>query len=201
MSRERIYLVDDDASILDALGMVFALEGFDVRAYSEPERFVADISALGPAPVILDVHMPGKSGFDVLKEIDAPNYGAPIFVISGQADIPMAVHAIKQGAHDFIEKPFDADLVVARVREAAGRGRKDAGAPPCVDLDHVPGAALLTPREREVLMLVTAGASNKEAGRMLGISPRTIEVHRARIMEKIGARNTADLVRIVMDRI
>ncbi|MCB1475444.1 MAG: response regulator transcription factor [Rhodobiaceae bacterium] len=201
MSQELIYLVDDDAAILDALGMVFSIEGFDVRAYQDPATFISDVAALGPAPVILDVHMPGKSGFDVLREIDAQHYPAPIFVISGQGDIPMAVNAIKQGAHDFIEKPFNADHVVSQIREATAVRRERANDPADIDLNGVPGADQLTPREREVVTLITAGASNKEAGRSLGISPRTIEVHRARIMEKLGARNAADLVRIVMARI
>ncbi|MGE0233555.1 MAG: response regulator transcription factor [Flavobacteriaceae bacterium] len=201
MSQELIYLVDDDASILDALSMVFSIEGFDVRAYQDPGSFIADVGALGAAPVILDVHMPGKSGFDVLREIDAQHYPAPIFVISGQGDIPMAVNAIKQGAHDFIEKPFNADHVVRQIRDAMAIRRERGKMSSDIDLDGVPGAEQLTPREREVVTLITGGASNKEAGRTLGISPRTIEVHRARIMEKLGARNAADLVRIVMARI
>lgn len=199
MSEERIFLVDDDASVLDALGLVFSIEGFDVRAYQEPARFLKDVTDLGAAPVILDVHMPGKSGFDVLAEIDAHHYPAPIFVISGQGDIPMAVNAIKQGAFDFIEKPFDASSIVQQVRDAAAKlQRQQINGNGEINIENLSGAEHLTPREREVLMRITAGASNKEAGRDLGISPRTIEVHRARIMEKLGAKNAADLVRIVM---
>lgn len=146
--------------------------------------------------MLLDVHMPGRSGIEILRSLQEKRFSAPVFVISGQGDIPMAVEAIKQGAHDFIEKPFDADTVVGRVREAirAMRAMTRKGAP---DLDF-PGVGQLTPREREVLEQITGGASNKEAGRTLGISPRTVEVHRARIMEKLGARNAADLVRIVL---
>jgi FixJ family two-component response regulator len=107
----------------------------------------------------------------------------------------MAVSAIKLGAVDFIQKPFDAETVVASVRDAMAALERQAGNR---DTTVFPGSDLLTPRERDVLREITAGASNKEAGRILGISPRTIEVHRARIMEKLGARNAADLVRIVL---
>ncbi len=119
-------------------------------------------------------------------------------MISGQGDIPMAVDAIRLGALDFIEKPFEPEAIVGRVRNALAaadvrvEARARGGA-----LGFVGGEAL-TPREKEVLTLIAAGQSNKEAGRALGISPRTIEVHRARIMEKIGAKNAADLVRIVL---
>jgi two-component system, LuxR family, response regulator FixJ len=112
----------------------------------------------------------------------------------------MAVDAIKNGALDFIEKPFNAETVVSRVREAieARERRKAAGSSSGALALPFPGRDTLTPREREVLAQIAGGASNKEAGRHLGISPRTIEVHRARIMEKLGAKNAADLVRIVM---
>ena len=143
--------------------------------------------------------MPDRSGLDILKELNAEHYPAPIFIISGQGDIPMAVDAIKSGALDFFEKPFDADMVVSRVREAIDAQARRAQNPGAGDnFGDFPGHGSLTPREREVLSQIAAGASNKEAGRHLGISPRTIEVHRARIMEKLGARNAADLVRIVL---
>lgn len=193
-----IFIVDDDAAVRDALGVVFMLEGFTVRGFEDGAEFVAAARDLVPSCVILDVHMPGRSGLDILKDLNADHYQAPIFIISGQGDIPMAVQAIKHGAFDFIEKPFDAVTVVQRVKEAVAafdrrRERSEGGIG-----DVFPGSDLLTPREREVLQQIAAGASNKEAGRSLGISPRTIEVHRARIMEKLGAKNAADLVRIVL---
>jgi FixJ family two-component response regulator len=144
--------------------------------------------------------MPGRSGIDILKALNANHYPAPIFIISGQGDIPTAVAAIKYGAFDFVEKPFDGDTVVTRVREALeAMRRKDAngGAKSVADTEFA-GKEHLTPRELEVLAQIIGGASNKEAGRQLGISPRTIEVHRARIMEKLGAKNAADLVRLVL---
>jgi FixJ family two-component response regulator len=152
-----------------------------------------------PAAMLLDVHIPGKSGLDILKELQGEDYPAPIFMISGQGDIAMAVSAIKSGAIDFIEKPFRGNEIVTRVKEAVEaytRRQRESGSN--VTPLHFPGREPLTRREREVLQQFTAGASNKEAGRTLGISPRTIEDHRANIMKKLGARNAADLVRIVM---
>ena len=196
-SNRTIHIVDDDAAVRDALSMVFEMEGFTVRAHETGDAFVEDALSTPPACVLLDVHMPGRSGMDILKTLNADRYPAPIFIISGQGDIPLAVAAIKQGAFDFIEKPFDADTVVRRVNEAIDKSYN--GDDPILGEDiNFPGVDLLTPREREVLSLITSGASNKEAGRRLGISPRTVEVHRARIMEKLGARNAADLVRIVL---
>lgn len=196
---KEIFVVDDDPSIRDALSVVLSLEGFSVTGFSEGGSFVAAARARTPACVILDVHMPGRSGLDILKELNAQHYEAPIFIISGQGDIPMAVDAIKHGALDFIEKPFDADTVVTRVREAISAAGKRAENGAAVGAGgQFKGLELLTPREREVLNQIAGGASNKEAGRDLGISPRTIEVHRARIMEKLGAKNAADLVRIVL---
>jgi two-component system response regulator FixJ len=199
-SSGEIFIVDDDAAVRDALSVVFSLQGFHVIGFGEGNAFLAAARARQPACIILDVHMPGRSGLDILRELNAQNYPAPIFIISGQGDIPMAVEAIKHGALDFIEKPFDADTVVARVREAiaAWSRRSVAGETNGTLSTTFPGYDLLTPREREVLAQIASGASNKEAGRLLGISPRTIEVHRARIMEKLGAKNAADLVRIVL---
>jgi two-component system, LuxR family, response regulator FixJ len=194
-----VTIVDDDPAVRDSLGTIFEIEGFRVRTYADGDLFLADVKRIQTDCVILDVHMPRRSGLEILQALGGFAYSAPIFIISGQGDIPMAVNAIKAGAHDFIEKPFDADTIIERVRDAvAARRRRDAGANSSTLKPGFPGAELLTPREREVLEQIAHGASNKEAGRTLGISPRTIEVHRARIMEKLEARNTADLVRIVI---
>ena len=146
------------------------------------------------------MHIPGKSGLDILKELRGEDYPAPIFMISGQGDISMAVSAIKNGALDFIEKPFRGSEIVARLDEAIeayARRQAEGHASKATSL-HFPGREPLTRREREVLEQFASGASNKEAGRQLGISPRTIEDHRANIMKKLGARNAADLIRIVL---
>ncbi|MEA2906871.1 MAG: hypothetical protein QOI12_4258 [Alphaproteobacteria bacterium] len=199
-SSAELFIVDDDPSVREALSLVFSHAGYAVHDFAEGTSFLAAARSHTPSCVLLDVHMPGRSGIDILKELDAQHYGAPVFVISAQGDIPLAVDAIKNGAFDFIEKPFDLSAVVARVRSAI-EGRK----PPAPNghgedlrTRKFRGKELLTPREREVLAQIAGGASNKEAGRRLGISPRTIEVHRARIMEKLNAKNAADLVRIVL---
>jgi two-component system, LuxR family, response regulator FixJ len=192
---EAIYIVDDDPAVRDALSVLFNMEGYVVETFSDGDTFVQSASKAVPACVMLDVHMPGRSGIEILKALNAEHYPAPIFIISGQGDIPMAVEAIRNGAFDFVEKPFSAETVLERVKEsiAITKQRKDE-----VVTASFQGADLLTRRELEVLKEITDGASNKEAGRTLGISPRTVEVHRARIMEKLGARNAADLVRIVL---
>ncbi len=189
-----IHIVDDDPAVRDALSLLFETEGFRVKSFANAEEFLGGVEEETPNCVLLDVHMPGRSGIDILKSLNGENFPAPIFIISGQGDIPMAVEAIKSGAYDFIEKPFDVESIIARVREAVSRTTHGNNANAMV----FPGAETLTPRERQVLTEITAGSSNKEAGRNLKISPRTVEVHRARIMEKLGARNAADLVRIVL---
>lgn len=194
---QALFIVDDDPAVRDALSVVFSLEGYDVETFESGEAFLAALPNLPTACVLLDVHMPGRSGMEILKALDPDHYDAPVFIISGQGDIPMAVAAVKAGAFDFIEKPFDAETVVTRVREGIDIVARRLAAQEKGEVEH-PDLRLLTPREREVLEQITAGASNKEAGRSLGISPRTIEVHRARIMEKLGAKNAADLVRIVL---
>lgn len=192
-----IFVVDDDESMRDTLTAAFTPEGCRVTCFSESHAFLIAARTRTPACILLDVNMPGRSGLDVLRELDAPHYPAPILIVSGQRDVPTAVNAIKGGALDFIEKPFDAAHVIGRVREAiaAWASRTSGGD---ASVAHFPGWDRLTPREREVLAQITGGASNKEAGRHLGISPRTIEVHRARIMDKLGAKNAADLVRIAL---
>ena len=196
-----VFIVDDDPLVLNALSVVLSREGYQVTGFGEGASFLTAAKARTPTCIILDVQMPGQSGLDILKELNAQQYPAPIFIISGVGDIPMAVEAIKNGALDFIEKPLDAATVVTRVREAVeawARRSQRAGGGGDILSKSFPGHDLLTSRERDVLGQIAAGSSNKQAGRELGISPRTIEVHRARIMEKLGAKNATDLMRIVM---
>jgi FixJ family two-component response regulator len=200
-SRGEIFVVEDDPAVRDTLSVVLSTGGYDVICFADGAALLAVARSRTPAAILLDVHIPGKSGLDILKELHAEDYPAPIFMISGQGDIAMAVSAIKNGALDFIEKPFRGTDLVTRLDEAidayARRHAHIDNASSIATL-HFPGREPLTRREREVLEQFTAGASNKEAGRTLGISPRTIEDHRANIMKKLGARNAADLVRIVM---
>jgi FixJ family two-component response regulator len=200
LSRGEIFVLDDDPAVRDTLSVVLSASGHKVICFADGAALLAVARTRTPSCILLDVHIPGKSGLDILKELHGENYPAPIFMISGQGDIAMAVSAIKNGALDFIEKPFRGSDIVARLDEAIGAyARRKANASPSgIATLHFPGREPLTRREREVLEQFTSGASNKEAGRQLGISPRTIEDHRASIMKKLGARNAADLVRIVM---
>lgn len=198
-SRGEIFVVDDDPAVRDTLSMVLSAGGYEVICFADGAALLSVARSRTPSCILLDVHIPGKSGLDILKELHGEDYPAPIFMISGQGDISMAVSAIKNGALDFIEKPFRGSEIVARLNEAIDAyARRKSGSAGSVQTLHFPGREPLTRREREVLEQFTKGASNKEAGRHLGISPRTIEDHRANIMKKLGARNAADLVRIVM---
>jgi FixJ family two-component response regulator len=199
-SRGEIFVVDDDPAVRDTLSMVLSTAGYQVICFADGAALLAVARTRTPAAILLDVHIPGKSGLDILKELHGEDYPVPIFMISGHGDISMAVSAIKSGALDFIEKPFRGSELVTRLEDAIGayarRQAQFAGSN--IATLHFPGREPLTRREREVLEQFTSGASNKEAGRTLGISPRTIEDHRANIMKKLGAKNAADLVRIVM---
>jgi FixJ family two-component response regulator len=199
-SKLEIFVVDDDQAVRQTLTAVFTAAGHGITCFADGAALLAATRQQTPSCIILDVHIPGRSGLDILKELNADDYPAPIFIMSGQGDIAMAVDAIRHGALDFIEKPFRGSVVVQKVREAIGAmaSRRSSGAEQAVPDPHFPGREPLTRREREVLMCLTSGASNKEAARQLGIGPRTVEYHRARLMEKLGARNVADLVRIVM---
>jgi two-component system response regulator FixJ len=198
---DEIFVVDDDPVIGQLLSVAFAAEGYRVTTFGDGEEFCAAARLRAPpACIFIDVCMPGRSGTDVLKDVDARNYNAPFIVMSGRADIPMVIEAIKCGAFDFIEKPFVLGAIIERIRGiivAWMRHRvtcNNSEIPRAI----VPGYQLLTQREAEVLAEITAAATNKEAARSLGISPRTIEVHRAHIMAKLGAKNAADLIRIVL---
>ena len=195
-----VFIVDDDPAVRETLSLLFSNAGYAVVRFAEGGAFLRVAKERNPVCIILDVHIPGKTGIDILKELNAQDYPAPIFIMSGQGDIAMAVDAIKNGALDFIEKPFRGSEVVTRVREAIEANSRQMRANSANDVKalNFPGREPLTRREQDVLACVVKGESNKEAARRLGISPRTIEVHRSRIMEKLEAKNTADLIRIVM---
>jgi FixJ family two-component response regulator len=190
-----VIVVDDDASVRDALMLLLKLEGYAPSCFADGESFLDALDVSEPACVILDLTLPGLPPLAVLKQLAVRHFAAPVLVISGQPDIGVAVAAIKCGARDYLETPFSAATLIARVREAVAAWRRAQASDGLADFV---GRDRLTSRECEVLAEIAHGASNKEAGRRLRISPRTVEVHRARIMDKLGARNTVDLMRIVL---
>ena len=201
-SDREIFVVDDDPTARESIATLLAEAGFRVTMFADGGAVIDEARTRVPACIILDLHMPGGSGLDILAKLDARHYAAPMLVVSGRSDIPCVVEAIKRGAFDYIEKHRAGEDLVARVREAV-----DAVAqrpPDYAAWDPVrptfPGAATLTPREHEVLAQIVGSASNKEAAARLGISRRTVEIHRAHIMQKLGAKNSVDLMRIVMSR-
>jgi FixJ family two-component response regulator len=196
-----IFIVDDDAIARESLSIEFIRAGYRVTTFAEGTSFVAAAWVRIPACVVIDMYMPGPSGLDILKQLDAASYPAPICIVSGSSDVPVAVEAIKNGACDFIEKQMDAGSIVERVGKTidawARRHQKDEMSE--IRWQHFPGRDCLTRREIEVLAQITAGATNKAAAKALGISPRTIEIHRWHIMKKLGARNVVQLVRMVLN--
>ncbi len=198
-NRDRlVHIVDPDPGTCEALSVLFRLEGFQTRFSLDREGLYSAMERRNPDVIILNLHIDGEEGFTTLKKIKAKRTGTPVFLISDLNDVDGAVQAMKEGATDVVTKPIDSEKLVRSVRDALRRdvhlGAVQGGRRPI----EIRGFNQLTPREREVLQLITNGQSNKEAGRDLGISPRTVEVHRARVMEKLGARNTADLMRIVL---
>jgi two-component system response regulator FixJ len=201
MLNSEIFIVDDDYDMREALSAIFRREGYRTAAFADGKSFVRLARGQAPACVLLDLCMPGMSGLDVLKELDAKGYPAPILMISAQEDVLNVVQAMRNGAFDYIEKRLDADTIVARVLEAIESwkhlGEHDES--PAAVSPSIRGYFQLTRREREVLTQIAAASSNKETARNLGISPRTVEIHRGRIMHKLGAKNSIDLMRIVMN--
>jgi FixJ family two-component response regulator len=195
-----IFIVDDDAIVRESMSIVFSQAGYQVMTFSEGTSCVAVARVRIPACILIDMCMPGVSGLEMLKQLDAANYPAPIFIVSGHGDIPIAVEAIRNGACDFIEKRMDPSLIVKRVVQTIDtwerRQRKYETSE--IRWRPFPGRDRLTRREIEVLEQIAAGATNRAAATILGISPRTLECHRWHIMKKLGAKNAVELVRKVL---
>lgn len=200
LHRDRLVLIlDADAATCEALSVLFRLEGFQTGFAVDIPSFLLAAERRPPDIAIVNILIGKEDGLAILKRIKSLRAGTPVFILEDRPEVDSAVLAMKAGASDVFPKPIDSERLVRAVRDAL-RHDIQIGA---VSYDgrrniEVRGFDQLTPREREVLELITNGQSNKEAGRKLGISPRTIEVHRARVMEKLGARNTADLMRIVL---
>jgi two-component system response regulator FixJ len=193
-----IALIDDDEAVLDSLRLYFYRQGIAATCFARPQDFLA---AVGRGErfdcVVSDVRMPGLSGLDLVQRLKSENFAAPIVLITGHGDIDMAVTAIKIGAFDFIEKPFDEARLLVSIRNAVEKAR----APDIngLQIDELRArASSLSLRQRQVMELVVKGLSNKEIGAQLEISPKTVENHRAWVMERMGARNIAELVRIAI---
>jgi FixJ family two-component response regulator len=199
LNRDRlVHIVDPDPPTCEALSVLFRLEGFQTVFSVDAAGFFLALDHRRPDVVVLNLRLADEDGMSLLRRFKQMHTGAPVFAVEDRPEVYRAVEAMKIGATDVITKPIDTERLLRSVRDALRRdirlGAAQGGGRPV----EIRGFGQLTPREREVLQLITNGRSNKEASRELGISPRTIEVHRARVMEKLGARNTADLIRIVL---
>ncbi|HVO15024.1 MAG TPA: response regulator FixJ [Alphaproteobacteria bacterium] len=192
-----VYVVDDDEAVRDSLALLFESEGLDARAFASADEVLDKLERERPGCIVADVRMPGMSGVELLETLKAQHAAIPIILITGHGDVPMAVAALKAGAADFFEKPFDEALLVSSVRAALDRTHEERRRV-VEDEELRARLASLTAREREVMDLIVAGHSNKMVAARLAISPRTVEVYRARVMEKMQARSLADVVRMAI---
>ena len=198
-SLAEIFVLEDEPGVRRMLSIVLTKAGYEVVCFADSRAFLAAARKRIPACILLDIFVPGKSGLELLEELREDRYPAPVIMTSGRGDVTMAVSAMKLGALDFIEKPFQCGELLARVTgaiEFAEHQRQET--PPALGSLYFPGAEPLSKREREVLENFISGASTKEVARALGISPRTVEDHRSRIIGKLRAKSYADLVRIVL---
>jgi FixJ family two-component response regulator len=190
-----VYILDDDDGMRRALTVLISTVGYRPMAFARPTEFLAKYDPEQAGCLVLDVRMPEMSGLEVQRELNKRGSMLPVIIITGHGDVPMAVQAMKDGASDFLQKPFrDQDLLdrinAALKVDAENRESVDR----LSDLRH--REASLTPREREVMMLVVDGRANKVIAIDLGLSERTVEIHRANVMEKMGARSVAHLVKM-----
>lgn len=192
-----VFVVDDDPAMRDSLRWLIESTGARVETYGDAQTFLAAIRPDLPGVIILDVRMPGMSGLDLQAELLRRGIRLPTIVITGHAEVPMAVRAVKAGALDFIEKPFSDQLLLDRVRHGIALDRTDREAR-TRRAEIARRLGLLTHREHEVLDLVVAGKANKEIAAALRLSPKTVEVHRAHVMEKMQASSVAELVRFAL---
>lgn len=192
-----VHIVDDEEPVRKSLAFLLTMVGFTVRVHDSATSFLATASNIGKACLVTDLRMPDMSGVELLERLNQQNGMIPAVVITGHGDVPMAVAAMKAGAVDFIEKPFEDEVLVDAIKKAASRlGDSETR----VEDVAVLRARLeqLSERERQVMTLVVSGLPNKTIGYNLSISPRTVEVHRANIMSKMQARSLPELVRMAI---
>ncbi|GIW74608.1 MAG: DNA-binding response regulator [Phycisphaerales bacterium] len=192
-----VFVIDDDPSMRDSLRWLIESVGYAVQVYKNADEFMEQFQADVPGCLVLDVRMPGTSGMELLETLKNRGVQVPIIIISGHGDVPMAVQALKRGAMDFLEKPFrDQELLeqIAKAIEADRARRRQAQSIASIQ----ERLATLTPREREVMDLVVDGYANKQVAARLGLSEKTIEVHRSRVMKKMRARTLPCLVKMAI---
>lgn len=192
-----VYIVDDDEALRDSLLWLLDSTGIKAQAFDSAEAFLNAWSTRMSGCLVLDIRMPGMSGLELQEKLAALHSTLPIIFITGHGDVPMAVSALKNGAVDFIEKPFNDQDMVNLIHTALAEDRKHHDSR-MLEADAQRRIDALTPREREVLELIVAGRLNKQIADDLGISIKTVEVHRARVMEKMGVNSLAELVQHVM---
>ncbi len=193
-----VYVLDDDTAVRDSLEALFTSVGLETRTYSSPEALLRKLTPSARGCLVLDMRLPSMGGLILQELLAKRGIQLPILVLTGHADVPSAVRAMRQGAVDFIEKPYNEQVLLDRVHDCIEmdirRERKIS-----IQSDLNRHLATLTGREREVLDAVVRGESSKVIAKALCISPKTVDVHRSRILEKLHARSTADLVRIVFE--
>ena len=194
-----VYVVDDDEGVRDALAMLFGTAGLNVEMYPSARQFLeARPKGAPPCCLVLDIRMPGMTGFALQEALVQRGMRIPIVFITGHGDIPMAVEAVKKGAYDFIEKPFDDYHLLCQVLNAIEESAGGAPAPQAAPPGRDERLAALSEREREVLDRVLQGKSSRQIGEELFISSKTVDFHRARIMQKLGVRSTAQLFHLCL---
>jgi two-component system response regulator FixJ len=191
-----IHIVDDDDAVRDSLGFLLESAGYSTQLWPSAEAFLDGMGEEPAACLITDVRMPGLSGLDLVQRLNAQGFAAPVIVMTGHGDIPLAVEAMKAGVVDFLEKPIDDDLLMRALERAPQNTGRGADDPERARMGL--RFASLSPRERDVLAGVVAGKANKVIAADLGISPRTVEVYRAGLMTKTGAGSLSELVRMAV---
>ena len=192
-----VHIIDDDEALRESLAFLLGTAHLEVRAYESATAFLDALPRAEPGCIITDVRMPGISGVELLRRLKSLGAAFPVIVITGHGDVPLAVEAMKLGAVDFLEKPFEDDALIAAVQSALGRHEHDArrAAEKAETFQRI---ASLSARERQVLDGLVAGNPNKTIAFDLGISPRTVEIYRANVMTKMKATSLSDLVRMAL---